>query len=66
MSEKKSKGEEKPFVPRQHDTPEKECLQLIADLSVGYDGYGTIESLQGLIDELAAYARMGLRGEWPY
>jgi len=32
---------------REHDTPEKECLQMIADVAVGYDGFGTVDSLKG-------------------
>lgn len=51
---------------REHDTPEKECLQMIFDVAVNYDGYETVESLKGLIDEIRAYALMGLKGEWPY
>ena len=50
---------------REHETPEKECLQLIADIAVGYDGFGTVENLKGLIDEMKAYAFMGLKGKWP-
>lgn len=55
-----------PLSYREHDTPEKECLQIISDVAVGYDGCGTVESLKRLIDEMAGYARMGLKGEWPY
>lgn len=24
---------------REHDTPEKECLQMISDVAIGYDGF---------------------------
>ena len=37
------------------------ALQLIADLSVGYDGYNTIASLKTFIDELKAIALLGLK-----
>jgi hypothetical protein len=50
---------------REHDTPEKECLQLIADLAVGYDGQNTIEGLKELIDEMRVYANAALQGKWP-
>jgi len=35
------------------------ALQLIADLSVDYDGYNTVEKLKGLIDEIRAIALLG-------
>jgi hypothetical protein len=50
---------------REHDTPEKECLQLIADIAVGYDGQNTIEGLKELIDEMRVYANAALQGKWP-
>ena len=35
------------------------ALQLIADVSVNYDGYNTVEKLKGLIDEIRAIALLG-------
>jgi len=54
------------FSFREHDTPEKECLQIIADVADDYDGFDTVERLKKLIDEMRAYAIKGLKGEWPY
>lgn len=51
---------------REHDTPEKECLQMISDVAVNYDGSETVKGLKGLIDEMLTYAIMGLKSEWPY
>ena len=33
------------------------CLSDIYGLTIGYDGYATVESLQGLVDEIGALAR---------
>ncbi len=38
----------------------KQALQDIHDIAIDYDGYGTIESLKELIDELKSVARQGL------
>lgn len=37
------------------------ALRLIADLSVGYDGYNTVASLKTFVDELRAIALLGLK-----
>ena len=37
------------------------ALQLIADLTICYDGYNTIDSLKELIEELRAIALLGLQ-----
>lgn len=58
--------EEMHKTPREHDTPEKETLQMIADIAYGYDGYNTVENLKSLIDEMRKLALKGLKGEWPY
>lgn len=35
-----------------------ELLELINDVSIGYDGYNDPDNLKGLIDEMASYARL--------
>lgn len=35
-----------------------ELLELINDISVGYDGYNDPDNLRGLIDEMASYTRL--------
>ena len=37
------------------------ALQLIADVSVNYDGYNTVEKLKGLVDEIRAIALLGIK-----
>lgn len=32
--------------------------ELIVDLAIGYDGFNTVESLKGLIDELSSIAKL--------
>ena len=34
-----------------------EYLKLICDIAIDYDGFNTIESLKGLVDEMASYAK---------
>lgn len=57
---------------REHSTPEKECLQRIHDVAVGYDGeadkdceQGSMKGLCKLINEMREIASKGLKGEWP-
>jgi hypothetical protein len=38
-----------------------EAFQLIIDLGDDYDGFNTVDSLKGLIDELVEIARIGIR-----
>jgi hypothetical protein len=40
-----------------------EAFQLIIDLGDDYDGFNTVDSLKGLIDELVEIARIGIRLE---
>ena len=37
------------------------ALQLIADITLDYDGYDTVPKLKWLIDELRAIALLGLK-----
>jgi hypothetical protein len=37
-----------------------EAFQLIIDLGDDYDGFNTVDSLKGLIDELVAIAKIGI------
>ena len=39
------------------------ALQLIADTAFDYDGFNTVKSLKGLVDELRAIALLGLKQE---
>lgn len=43
-----------------HSNPEDmtviELLELINDISIGYDEYNDFDNLKGLIDEMASYA----------
>ena len=39
----------------------KGALQLIADLTINYDGYVTASKLEELIDEIRAVALLGLK-----
>lgn len=45
-----------------HSNPEDmtvmELLELINDISIGYDGYNDSDNLKGLINEMASYARL--------
>lgn len=38
-----------------------ELLELINDISIGYDGYNDSNNLKGLIDEMASYARLAMK-----
>jgi hypothetical protein len=38
-----------------------EAFQLIIDLGDDYDGFNTVDSLKGLIDELVEIARIGIK-----
>lgn len=48
-----------------HSNPEDmtvmELLELINDISIGYDGYNDSNNLKGLIDEMASYARLAMK-----
>lgn len=43
-------------LERQVKIKDKYC-QLIIDLGFDYDGFNTVDSLKGLIDELVSYAQ---------
>ena len=42
----------------------KAALEDIHNISIGYDGYGTVNSLKKLIDELRDIAKQGLKGKY--
>lgn len=48
-----------------HSNPEDmtimELLELINDISIGYDGYNDSNNLKGLIDEMASYAKLAMK-----
>ena len=46
------------MCPNPEDMSVIELLELINDISVGYDGYEDSNNLKGLIDEMASYARL--------
>lgn len=46
-------------LERQIEVKDKWC-QLIIDLGFDYDGFNTVESLKGLIDELVDYAHKAI------
>ncbi len=43
------------------DHSKRGALKLIADLTICYDGYNTIDGLKKLIEELRAIALLGLK-----
>lgn len=46
-------------LERQIKIKDKYC-QLIIDLGFDYDGFNTVDSLKGLIDELVSYAQRAI------
>lgn len=42
----------------------KQALEDIYNISIGYDGFGTVKSLKKLIDELKDIAGKGLNGSY--
>lgn len=40
-----------------------DALELIRDIATNYDGYGNVENLKSLIDELREIAEKALKGE---
>lgn len=46
-------------LERQIKIKDKYC-QLIINLGFDYDGFNTVDSLKGLIDELVSYARKAI------
>ena len=55
QQENKQLKEKVKYQKNKIDNKDKWC-QLIVDIGFDYDGYDTIESLKGLIDELVRYA----------
>lgn len=46
-------------LERQIKIKDKYC-QLIIDLGFDYDGFNTVDSLKGLVDELVSYAQRAI------
>ena len=48
-----------------HSNPEDmtimELLELINDISIGYDWYNGSNNLKGLIDEMTSYVRLAMK-----